>query len=257
MARKPSPLPPVVTFLTDFGTADGYVVQMKAQVLRQAPSVRLLDVTHEIGPQDVMAGSLALERAVAAFWPGTIHVAVVDPGVGSHRRILIAQIRDQWVICPDNGLISWPWIRHGPGKVSELLWRPKSSSATFHGRDIMAPAAGMLAARASLGKIAAPIDDPVLLDLALAGKPLKFGKIIHIDRFGNSVTNIPKEIFERGRKVRVRRHRLGEPKQTYSEVGLGKPVALFGSSGLLEIAVRNGSAAKQLGLHVNDVVVIE
>src|SRR5579863_5630271 len=127
MASKPSPLPRVVTFLTDFGTADGYVVQMKAQVLRHAPSVRLLDVTHEIGPQDVMAGSLALERAVAAFWPGAIHVAVVDPGVGSRRRILIAQIRDQWMICPDNGLISWSWIRHGPGKISELLWRPKAT----------------------------------------------------------------------------------------------------------------------------------
>src|SRR5205085_11191085 len=126
---------PIVTLTTDFGLADSYVAAMKAVLIRHCPRVRLIDVTHQVPPQDVLCGSITLERAVDGFPPGTVHLAVVDPGVGSDRRILIAELNQQLVVCPDNGLITWAVRRLGPGQTSALAWRPKDLvSPTFHGR---------------------------------------------------------------------------------------------------------------------------
>ena len=183
----PSMKPLIVTFTTDFGLSDSYVAEMKAAVWAENPDCKLIDVTHLIPPQDVQAGSIVLERVIATFPPRSIHVAVVDPGVGTRRRLLAVKINHQRVICPDNGLITWPWRMHEKAKAYEITWRPKHSSATFHGRDIFAPVAAMIAGGRSIKSLAKRFDDPVLLDLKPATS--KRGKVIYIDRFGNAITN--------------------------------------------------------------------
>jgi hypothetical protein len=251
--------PPIVTLTTDFGTSDAYVATMKAAILRHCANALLIDVTHEVPPQDVLCGSISVERAIDGFGPGTVHLAVVDPGVGSDRRILIVKIRGSLVVCPDNGLITWAWHRLGPADASELIWRPSGPvSDTFHGRDIMGPVAGMLASGASVASISRPIDNPVFLDVAPVSNPAKLGRIIHIDHFGNATTNIPRESIGAVAKsvVKVGRRRVGRVRRTYHDTAPGGALALFGSSGLLEIAVRDGSAARKLGLRAGDRVEI-
>src|SRR4051812_41344571 len=171
---------PIVTLTSDFGTRDFYVAAMKAVLVRACPDVRMIDVTHNVPRHDILCGSITLERAVDGFPPGTIHVAVVDPGVGTERRILVVEINRQRVICPDNGLITWAWRRLGPGRAHELTWRPKRSSDTFHGRDVMAPAAAMLACGTPLARVARQIDDPILLDVAPASAPRDSVRVIHV-----------------------------------------------------------------------------
>jgi S-adenosylmethionine hydrolase len=252
--------PPIVTLTTDFGLSDAYVAEMKGAILRQCPQAVLIDVTHNVPPQDILCGSISLERAIDGFGPGTTHLAIVDPGVGSKRRILIAQIRQSFVVCPDNGLITWAWHRLGLGKAAELIWQPRRKAAdTFHGRDIMAPVAGILASGTPASDLSRPINDPVLLDICPASAPAQSGQIIHIDHFGNATTNIARESLRSIARltVRVARKRLGRFKRTYFDAAPGSPLALFGSSGLVEIAVRDGSAAKKLGLRVGDPVTIQ
>src|SRR4051794_6375071 len=119
---------PIVTLTSNFGTRDFYVSAMKAVLLRHCPDVRLIDVTHEVPRHDILCGAITLERAVDGFLPGTIPLAVVDPGVGTDRRILVVELNRQIVICPDNGLITWAWHRLGPGGTYELTWRPEKTS---------------------------------------------------------------------------------------------------------------------------------
>src|SRR5689334_16250841 len=136
---------PIVTLTTDFGLDDWYVAAMKAVLLSHAPAARLVDITHTIPPGDIVKGSITLERALASFPPSTIHLAVIDPTVGSARRALIVRIHQQLIVCPDNGLITWPVRRQGPFEVFEITWKPPAQSQTFRGRDLFAPVAGMLA----------------------------------------------------------------------------------------------------------------
>lgn len=248
---------PIITLLSDFGLADSYVAAMKAVLIRACPDARLIDVTHQVPRHDVLCGSITLERAVDGFPPDTVHLAVVDPGVGSDRRLLIAEVNEQLIICPDNGLLTWPWRMHGGGAAHELTWRPvRASSHTFHGRDILAPAAGQLAGGTPITELGRPIDDPVLLDIAPAEQPATHGRVIHLDHFGNATTNIPVDVL--GPKpqatVHVNRRTIGKLKRTYWDVAPGKPLALIGSSGLLEIAVRDGSAKDDLKVRVGDEV---
>lgn len=245
-------MPPVITLTTDFGLADHYVASMKGVLIAGAPDATIVDVTHLIPRHQVLAGSFVLERAIATFPPGTVHVAVVDPGVGSSRRILIVKIRSQTVVCPDNGLITWAWQRHGPAAAYELTWRPAAFSQTFHGRDIMSPAAAMLVNRTPISGIAHPIAEPILLPVAPAtgGE----GSVIYIDHYGNCTTNLPASSISAGTMVHAAGADLGRLKRTYADVGIGEPLALIGSSDLLEIAVREGSAAARFGLRVGDPV---
>jgi hypothetical protein len=256
MPRKVPEFGPIITLTSDFGMADAYVAQMKLALLRHAPSARLVDVTHAIAPQDVLGGSIQLERAIAAAEPGAFHLAVVDPGVGSNRRILVTVLSEQTIVCPDNGLITWAWRRLGPGKSFELAWRPTHSSTTFHGRDIMAPALGMLASGTKLTKLARPIADPLLLDVHLADPADRAGRVIHIDHFGNATSNIPAEMLDPDDAVRIGRRSVNRIRKTYADVPPGKPLALIGSAGLLEIAVRNGSAQRTLRLKIGDEVTL-
>src|SRR3954468_23737163 len=115
---------PIVTLTTDFGLSDYYVAAMKAVLIRYCRNVRLVDVTHQVPRHDILCGSITLERAVDGFPPGTVHLAVVDPGVGSDRRLLVARVNEQLIVAPDNGLITWPWRMHGGGAAHELTWRP-------------------------------------------------------------------------------------------------------------------------------------
>ena len=257
---SPPPARPIVTLTTDFGTVDFYVAGMKAVLLRHCPEARLIDVTHNVPRHDILCGSITLERAVDGFPPGTLHLAVVDPGVGTARRILVTRIKEQTVVCPDNGLLTWSWRRHGGGRAHELTWRPvREASATFHGRDIMAPAVGMLACGKSIAELARPVDNPVLFDVTPTDGCAGSAKVIHVDAFGNATTNLSHEMLgeRRIRAVRARGRDLGRLRRTYWDVAPGKPLALIGSSGLLEVAVRDGSAAQELGVQVGDEVAVE
>jgi S-adenosylmethionine hydrolase len=249
---------PIITLTTDFGLRDYYVAAMKGVLIEHCPTCRLIDVTHQVPRHDILCGSITLERAIDGFPPGTVHLAVIDPGVGTDRRILIVDIDRKLVVCPDNGLITWAWKldRSNEPKAYELTWRPKSSSNTFHGRDVMAPVAGRLAAGEHVENLARKIVDPVLLEIEPSSG--KSGRVIHLDVFGNATTNIGHR-FVRGfdvKNVRVKGKRLGKLRRTYWDVAPGKPLALIGSSGLLEIAVRDGDAATQLKLKVGDDVLL-
>ena len=251
---------PIITLTSDFGLRDSYVAAMKAVLLREAPDARLIDVTHLVPRHDILCGSITLERAVDGFPPGTVHLAVVDPGVGTNRRILVCRINGQQVVCPDNGLITWSWRLHAGGRAHELTWRPaRVPSATFHGRDIMAPAAARIARGEGLRDLARPIDDPILLDVSPAMRDQPRGQVIQIDQFGNATTNISYDHLRARNgaiEVRIKGRRIGKLKRTYWDVAPGKPLALIGSAGLLEIAVRDGSAERDLRVRVGDEVVI-
>lgn len=245
---------PILTLTSDFGQADHYVAVMKAAILRHCPDAHLIDVTHQIAPQDILAASFTLAQTIAGFPAGTVHLAVVDPTVGTRRRILIVEANKQFIICPDNGLITWTWRCHRRCRAYAVTRRFSRVSSTFHGRDIMAPLAGMLAAGSSLADLARPIQQPRLLNIAPSRS--RSGVILHIDHFGNATTNIPQSLLASRRVHNVRVHKLdlGPLRRTYADVAPSQPLALIGSSGLLEIAVRNASAARQLDLHIGDEV---
>jgi len=246
-------MPRLITLTTDFGLSDSYVAEMKAVLLNLSSGIILLDVTHELPKHDIVAAGFALWRMLRVCAAGTIHLVVVDPGVGTSRRILLVEIDKQWVICPDNGLFTWAYrsLRGKPSHVSirELTWRPKKFTNVFHGRDIMAPAAAKLARGAKVADITRPIDDPVMLDLhpANGGR----GQIIQIDSFGNCVTNIFAGDFH---TMKVGRRSLPIMK-TYGDVTRGEAIALVGSAGLVEVAVREGSAARKLKIKIGTKVI--
>ena len=259
-----------MTLTSDFGLSDHYVAAMKGVLIREFPLIRLIDVTHSVPRHDILCASITLERAIDGFVSGTTHLAVVDPGVGTDRRMIVARIRGQHVVCPDNGLITWAWRVHGETRglppaamkdvpeVWEITWRPGKSSATFHGRDVMAPIAARVARGEELRDFARRIDDPVLLDLEPADVSAARGLVIHIDHFGNATTNIRQDALRDSPplNVKVNRRTIGKLKRTYWDVPPGKPLALIGSSGLLEIAVRDGSARDDLNIRVGDDVVL-
>ena len=240
---------PIVTFLSDFGLTDAYVAEMKAAVLMQCREATLVDITHAVPRQDILAGAIALERAVAAFPPGTVHVAVVDPGVGTDRKLLAVRIAGQMIFAPDNGLVTWAVRRHGCEATNELLWRPPHVSSTFHGRDVLAPVAGMSAAGRLTSAQARPIDRVMLLDIKLA-ETLADARVLAIDHFGNVITNVPADLVQLGLRVAGR----ATIHKTFADVPKRTAVAYIGSAGLLEIAINHDSAAKKFRLRIGQKV---
>jgi S-adenosylmethionine hydrolase len=237
----------IVTLLTDFGTADGYVGEVKGTLLSLAPGATLVDIAHDIPAGDVAAACYVLGRVWRSFPEGTVHLAVVDPGVGSARRALAAEAGGHCFVAPDNGLLSAVFASEAGRAVK--LSVPAEASRTFHGRDVFAPAAARLAAGAALLDLGAHVSDPVTLPaplLKVAGGDL-VGEIIHVDRFGTLVTNLPREHVAPEGRVRVAGHDL-PLKATFADVPQGEPVAFVGSGGTLEIAVRDGRADVVLGL---------
>jgi S-adenosyl-L-methionine hydrolase (adenosine-forming) len=238
-------MPAIITLLTDFGTADGYVAEMKGVLLSALPDAVLVDLTHDIPAQDVEAGRLALARAWRRFPPGTVHLAVVDPGVGTRRAAIAVESQGRFLVGPDNGLLSPALVGGGADVVA--LPVPPYASATFHGRDVFAPAAARLAAGAALATLGVFKDDPVLRrtpDTERHADGRISGEVLTIDRFGNVLSNIGCRL---GGTVTVGAHRI-PVRRTYADVEPGALLALTGSSGFLEVSVRGGSAAERLGL---------
>ena len=252
----------VITLTTDFGTRDTYVAEMKAAILSITSDVHVVDVTHEIAPHDVLEGALALEAAAPWFPTATIHVAVVDPGVGTARRGLAVASRDQVFIGPDNGLFT-PFLGASPWRAFELTateFRRASVSPTFHGRDVFAPAAAHVARGLSPERLGPRVTDPVLLVWPrprVAARRIG-GVVIHVDRFGNLVTSIPGEaVASLGSSLTVRVGARSLPLvRTYGELARGRAGALVGSRNRLEIAVNAGSAAAVLGARRGTSVVV-
>ena len=238
----------LVTLLTDFGTADYFVGAVKGAMLSVNSRAVIVDITHEIPPQDIEAGAFTLLAAYKTFPAGTIHVVVIDPGVGSERRPIIVSANEQFFVGPDNGLFTYIYDREPSHRVvhvtSDRFFRP-SVSSTFHGRDVFAPVAAALSSGVALEDFGAEINDPVRLPSLET--PLR---IIHIDRFGNCVTNITraeKNLVINGRTI-------SEFRQFYGEGDDESLFAIVGSAGFIEISVNGGSAAKVLGARRGDAV---
>lgn len=242
----------VITLTTDFGLSDGYVGIMKGVILGIASDVRLVDISHEITPQDVRQGSFVLSNAVPYFPAGTIHLAVVDPGVGSERRPLLVTTPRASFVGPDNGLFTFALEQ--PGAQAWVLDRPQywlpAISRTFHGRDIFAPVAAHLARGVPPEELGSPVSDAVRLEPLLPerlGNGHIVGHVVYVDRFGNLITNVPASWLTDGDwACEIASRRIPRLSETYSAALPGELLALIGSSGMLEVAVRNGSAARLL-----------
>ncbi len=245
-------MPSLITLLTDFGTADGYVAEIKGVLYSLAPGATVVDLTHEVPPHDTELARLAVARFWRRFPVHTVHLVVVDPGVGTSRAAVAVQSDGRYLVGPDNGVLS-PALLLGDAQVVRLPVSP-NAARTFHGRDVFAPAAAALANGATLASLGTAHDAPIV---RRTREPVKrddgaiLGEVIAIDRFGNAITNLigvrAGVVAAAGRPIAVR--------ATYADVAAGQPVALVGSSGLLEVAVRDGSAASQLGLERGAVVV--
>jgi S-adenosylmethionine hydrolase len=237
----------IVTLLTDFGTADGYVAEVKGVILAIAPDATIVDAAHDIPPQDIDAGRLALARYWRRFPPGTVHLAVVDPGVGSSRAAIAVASESRFCVGPDNGILSPALLAGGGESKVVALPIPEGAAPTFHARDVFAPAAARLASGASIDSLGPPHEHPVIRRTPEAHRRPDGaieGEVILIDRFGNAITNLRSQhggaVEILGRSLAVRR--------TYETIDAGGVCAIAGSSGFVEIAVRDGSAARTMGI---------
>ena len=247
----------IITLTTDFGTRDHYVGAIKGVILSIAPSIRIVDITHDVEPHQVLQGAFVLRQIWPWYPPGTIHLAVVDPGVGSDRRIILGQYGGQYVIAPDNGLVTFVH-RDFPVEAMYAVQNRRyflpDVAATFHGRDIMAPVAAHLGGGVRPAEFGPATDLVELLPVAhraVAGQAGLDGRALYADRFGNLVTNISAEQLIEHRVlcdrpvVVVNGEQIGPIRLTFSDVAPGEPVALIGSSGMLEISLNRGNAARR------------
>ena len=252
----------VVTLLTDFGESDGYAGALKGSVLSVCPDAQLVDLTHAIAPGDVAAGARALSQAAPYYPAGSVHVAVVDPGVGSARRALAAELDTQRYVAPDNGLLTGVLEAAEAARVVELtrpeLWRAPPSPV-FHGRDIFGPIAGHLAAGKRLDEVGAPVDTDSLVRLQepppRSSEAALAGEVVAVDHFGNLVTNLRVGPEHLTYQVEVADRTL-PLSRTYSDVDESQLVALIGSTGRVEIACNRGRADRLLGEGQGLVVVL-
>ncbi len=240
---------PLITLLTDFGTRDSYVGEVKGTLLRLAPAATLVDISHDITPGDAGAGAFILSRVWPRFPAGTVHLVVVDPGVGTVRSALAGQAGGHWFVGPDNGVLT-PMLRHGEVSLVELP-TPPDASPTFHARDLFAPAAAALAQGVELTALGPRLARaPTLLPTAAPHYEAKslVGEVVYVDHFGNLITNIMGDRVPDHATVEVEGMDLGRIRRTFGDVAAGALVAYVGSGGTLEIAVRNGSASRRLGM---------
>lgn len=251
----------IITLLTDFGWKDGYVGVMKGVILSIAPHVALVDISHDIAPQDVRDAAYVLSTAMPYFPSDTIHLVVVDPGVGSERRAIAVRTAQGTFVAPDNGVLSYA-LAISPPQVAVSLTNPcyhlAQVSSTFHGRDIFAPAAAHLARGVPITELGEPVHDLITFPLPRPQTQADgslIGQVMHIDRFGNVITNLHREdipwpdealVFELGGQL------ITGLKVTYAQGQPGEPLALIGSDGYLEIAITGGNAARCLSVHIGD-----
>ena len=255
----------IITLTTDFGIRSGFVGTMKGVIYGIAPQAKTVDISHKIAAQDIHEGAYILARAVPYFPQGTIHIYVVDPGVGTQRRPLTARLGEYYFVGPDNGLLT-PLIEDAeqnkqPVEFFHLdkptYWLPKISR-TFHGRDIFAPVAAHLANGVALSKLGTPFDDPVRLELTRPEKTDR-GWIAHItviDVFGNLTTDLPASALQGRTDVlfRLLGAEVDGIAESYGHKQPGDLVAVVDSEEYMEVAVVNGSAAQKLGAKVGDAV---
>ena len=237
--------------MTDFGAADSYVAEMKGVLLSRAPGAVLVDVSHGVPPGDIRSAAYILGRTWHRFPSGTIHTVVIDPGVGSTRAALAISAQGHCFIGPDNGVFT-P-VLHDAEVEAVVLPTPETASPTLHGRDLFAPAAAALAGGANLHSLGEPFAG---IPQRLAYTPPHYegkvvvGEIVYIDRFGSLITNLTSELVPNYATLEVEDLDLGPLKHTFNDVTPGGLLAYIGSGGTIEIAVRNGSAARRLGVGV-------
>jgi S-adenosylmethionine hydrolase len=243
----------VITLLTDFGTADGYVAELKGVLVSNAPTAVLIDLSHDLPAQDVGFARLTVARYWRRFPVGTVHLVVVDPGVGTSREAIAVESEGRFLVGPDNGVLSPALFSLTARVVSVPI--PITASPTFHGRDVFAPVAAALAEGAALEEVGDVLHSPVRLRTPQPRRDADgslHGEVLTIDRFGNAITNLVVRdltglVMAGGRTARVVR--------TYGEAAPGELVALVGSSGFVELAVREGNAALVFGFSRGDLVV--
>lgn len=248
-----------ITLTTDFGLRDGYTAVMKGVMLQIAPDVQFIDVTHLIEPQDVMEAAFVIKNMVSFFPPGSVHLAVVDPGVGTSRKPVALKFNSQWFVGPDNGLFSLVLNGAYPEEIVVLdnpaYWHTPTPSGTFHGRDIFAPVAAHIAAGVTLESLGSTVDTlkPLHWALPIADQQGVQGWVVHVDHFGNCITNISKKLIHdqcshKGVKCYVGSTIIASIETTYDTVPTGEPLLLFNSHNLLEIAVNTGNASELLSI---------
>ena len=247
---------PLITLTTDFGLSDHFVASMKGVILGISPGAEIVDVSHDVAPYGIAEAAFIISQAYADFPKKTVHVVVIDPGVGTSRRPLLVTAAGQYFIAPDNGVLSMVYSRekHSVRAITNTRYFRRPVSDTFHGRDIFAPCAARLAKGASAAGFGKPVRDYIRLALdrpARAGERAWNGTVLKIDRFGNVITNFLASEFA---AVRTRRFsltagaRITAFARTFAECAPGEIFALAGSAGFLEIAMNQGSAARELGV---------
>ena len=255
----------IITLLTDFGDRDVYVGVMKGAIATVNPELNVIDLTHQIPPQNIMAARFALLNAYPYFPPQTVHIAVVDPGVGSNRRGVAVKLPNGYLVCPDNGLCSGVLEFNLAIVAVELTnskyWRVSDPSFTFHGRDIFATVGAHLASGVPLEEIGQAIEVSSLVKLDLPTIEINRhhikGYIQYIDHFGNLITNISGNLVQ-GSSWRVLTNAIPiNSGKTYSDVAIGENISLIGSHGWVEIAVNGGNAQKKLQLTWKDPIKIQ
>jgi S-adenosylmethionine hydrolase len=229
---------PLITLTSDFGEGSPYVAAMKARLLRGCPGVAMVDVSHAVPAFDVVSGAFVLLAGTRQFGPGAVHLAVVDPGVGSSRRAIAFQLAGSWYVGPDNGLFGLVLSKLGVGPAAAVeLRRPEDASPTFEGRDVFAPAAAALAAGAAPGSLGRPLDGgPLPL-------PVDGPTVLWVDRFGNLVTSLEPPVAG----LRINGHEVRVAARTFSDASPGTPFVYVGSEGFVEVAIREGRADERLG----------
>ncbi len=257
--------PSIITLTTDFGLRDHYVGTMKGVILGRSPQTQLIDITHEIEPFSIYAGAYAISQAAPYFPPGTVHLVVVDPGVGTARKPLLVEASEQYFIAPDNGVLSFILASDPYARMREIsnraLWVP-SPSETFHGRDVFAPVAAALADGQIRASHVGPIlDDPVILPNL---EPLNIkdsrwrGIVLNVDRFGNIVTNYTSARFGSVRfSLKAGSRQITARRGTFAGADPGACFVYSGSSGYLEIGINQGNAAELLGVMPGNSVELE
>jgi hypothetical protein len=249
---------PVISLLTDFGSRDHYVAAMKGVMLGICPNVRLVDVTHETSAYEVAEAAYTLAQTVPSFPAGTVHLVVVDPGVGSSRRALVAEAAGQRFVAPDNGVLTMVLSgdpKHRVREITAQAYFRKPVSRTFHGRDIFAPVAAHLASGVPPAKFGKRIDDFLRLNLPKPQRTARrgwTGCILKIDRFGNLITNFDWALFsrllEQPFEIHVGLRSISRLAENYSAIPLGEICVIQGSSGYIEISAHQARAADILGV---------
>lgn len=256
---------PIITLLTDFGHRDYFVGAIKGVILSINPAASIVDITHEIPPQDIQAAAFNLLCCYETFSTGTIHVAVVDPGVGSKRKPILIECAEQFFLGPDNGLFSWVCEREKQWRAIHLTNEDSFRhpvSNTFHGRDIFAPIAAVLSKGRSISELGEPVADIVQLESLepkqLGGGAVE-GRVIHIDRFGNCITNLRAEHLASPAKLTIGEIEVTTFRRFYAQDGSDQSEfsCVTGSAGFLEISIRNASAAAVLNAQRGQKVVLD